>query len=125
MKNREIKFRVWLPDDKRFREVEYIPTMGFTWANAGTGIEIGELYPQQYTGLKDINKKEIYEGDIIKYTPFNQQDYKNTIAKVPGLRAFHWFEELEEMLEETNKCDIEVIGNIFDNPELLKNEKTN
>ncbi len=79
---------------------------------------------QQYTGVKDRNGREIYEGDIIEYTPFNQQDYRGTRSKVPTLESFHWFSELADMLEMDASCDIQVIGNIFENPELL-NEKTN
>lgn len=93
----------------------------------------------QYTGLKDKNGKEIYEGDILrgdKY-PFNCDGvdnyfaeivwsddvcgfYRITIKKpnstVRGVSHGNW-----EQLDEDDIKSFEIIGNIHDNPELLKN----
>lgn len=124
---RTIKFRVWSPTIKQFTTHPYLSCDGLQliWHHTGkqwsfTDIRFDTYVIQQFTGLLDKNGKEIYEGDIISYTPFNQEDYKNTTVSVPYLNNFHWFQELEEMLFEKNKCDILVIGNIFENPELLK-----
>lgn len=69
----------------------------------------------QYTGLKDRNMKEIYEGDIVKY--------KNMLGKIIFLQgAFQlsdFYEEEEWILGYINE-ELEVIGNIYDNPELLE-----
>ena len=109
MKNKEIKFRVWDVIGKRM----------YLWPILiDTYIGDNNTILQQYTGLKDKNEKEIYEGDIISYTPFNSSGYENTIVFVPYLNKYHWFAELGEMLLEDNKCHIDIIGNVYENPTL-------
>lgn len=123
MNNRELKFRAWSTKHKKFLTIGFHiigETTLFDLLNQHRLEELDTIEITQFTGLKDNKGVEIYEGDIISYTPFNQQDYKNTIVEVLTLDAFHWFQDLEEMLNESNKCDVEVIGNIFENKDLLK-----
>lgn len=86
------------------------------------GAEIIESTVGQYTGLTDKNGKKIFEGDIV---------VKN--GGVPLLVCFEDFmwqmvyinNEYKHRLENEDNKKWEVIGNIYDNPELLENSKEN
>lgn len=81
----------------------------------------------QSTGLKDKNGKEIFEGDIIAIevddtkTPINARVSQN--SKI-GVLMFHVFEDNEDVpmveLLEDNSVAFEIIGNVYENPELLE-----
>lgn len=66
----------------------------------------------QYTGLKDKSKKEMYDGDIVC-----NEGIRNIIS---WDKFYGWVVSEEQMLGEVNFAQIEVIGNIYENPELLK-----
>lgn len=117
---REIKFRAWSPSDKRM--VPYEDMLLYDHGTEPVSFVMnlrGEPYDyryMQYTGLTDKNGKEIYEGDIVRLTLDNQNGvikYKDAMFYV------EW--EFDTALNGITG-GLEVIGNIYSNPELLKTE---
>ena len=124
MQNREIKFRYWCKDFMCDGQM----SKGFTLQETTGKENWNNLIPMQFTGLKDKNGKEIYEGDIIKIN----KDWKNSldITRKCCLVMFYnggfMFGRSKYNAEFMNTylwivsqyC--EVVGNVFENPELLK-----
>jgi uncharacterized phage protein (TIGR01671 family) len=122
MQNREIKFRVW---DK----VNYMAYFKLTDVNAT--IQFASDCPlMQYTGLKDMNNVEIYEGDILKCTDGGGEIVKlnsdTGIGAVEFLTNWGlWYvgEGINNGLADLMQDGyVEVIGNIFETPHLLNKE---
>jgi hypothetical protein len=108
---REIKFRQWDSVHKRYQFDIGVTGPG-SWC--GPSYVTWEKYPlEQFTGLHDKNGKEIYEGDIIS----GASDLGVGIAKwnYDSWVLINHFLDSEAMLD-----DGEVIGNIHENPELVK-----
>lgn len=83
----------------------------------------------QYTGLKDRNMKEIYEGDIVKFRfKEDREEFPDLIGYIEYQSTFAAFRIMSSQgsfkIDITEIKFIEKIGNIYDNPELLeKGEK--
>lgn len=146
--NRQIKFRVWDNQYKKwFTEWEggesnlhsFSFNFKFHWRYCDQGGDYTEerYVIQQYTGLKDKNNREIYEGDIVK----QQFDYNDDPQRIPDVRwsdskwEVVWCDyehrfglkqlrprfgsaTVEHIHHGSQSKDIEVVGNIFENPEL-------
>lgn len=111
--NREIKFRVWDKQEKRMMEwnelVQKNYDIGFIFNHSHRFI------PSQFTGLLDKNGKEIYEGHILKYG-MNQTVVEWGAEECYEDIAYGW--NLY-----TQKDRYEIIGNVFENPELKNQEE--
>ena len=110
---REIKFRVWNKSEKRMLNnptIHLRTDRDFYVYGDFKPLEeqIGTYELMQFTGLKDKNGKEIYEGDIV--TSYNKN--RCVVEWLDGAGGF-LFEQCDAEINE-------VIGNIYENPELLK-----
>lgn len=122
--NREIKFRAWDKFEKKMKyNQEYIFTL--LSDNDGTCVYM------QYTGLKDKNNEEIYEGDIVKGQGSNLYEikYLNELYWDGGGSVHPGFWLIDKYDKDKKGVDMdyhvsfigcEVIGNTYENPELLK-----
>jgi uncharacterized phage protein (TIGR01671 family) len=125
---REIKFRAWGKNSKEFLQDKN--GYGLTLKEIQNIADIDLWEFQQFTGIIDKNGKEIYEGDVVK-TPQQkyikqwvvEYDYDGNLILSNQINSEMSLYDFEDMILNKENCyikDIEVIGNIFENPELIK-----
>jgi len=122
---RELKIRIWSKKDCIYLDPSWIHL-----ASDGRHLiehDLGQyshlddsFILQQFTGLLDKNGKDIYEGDILIFRPSYEESLGGQLSAELGevywdTDGWHW---LNQYLNE-NSGAIEIIGNIFENPELL------
>lgn len=119
------RFRAWLKNDKKMIEVDTMNWFDGEFESIGDGVtflrEAKKIILMQSTGLLDKNGQEVFFGDIIKCTRgcphevYLEKEYGGTyIGGMPAvylkglLSGYAW------------TGDEEIIGNVFENPELLE-----
>ena len=114
---REIKIRAWDKSANKFRGIKGVQDC-FNLRSDGTCNN--DYILMQYIGLKDKNGVEIYEGDIVKYKTYYYSKEKEVVEEVKWIEGGYTdlFGEpsMYGFLVAWREC--EIIGNIFENPEI-------
>ena len=124
---REIKFRIWVKEKKAIFEViliDYVTKkVTYLFEKVGHFLNIrnekfNDIELMQYTGLKDEYGDEIYEGDIVT---LHNSRYK-VIFNMEQARFVLRDDKFEMEIPFTNNNNerMEIIGNIYENPELIE-----
>jgi uncharacterized phage protein (TIGR01671 family) len=143
---REIKFRAWDKDELRMVERPFVVSNeGEAFDEYRGGGYVKQYDLMQFTGLKDKNGKEIYEGDVVEggvyygwptekgfgIVEFGEWEQDGSGHEYGPETCLGWYIEIKESefgyiegshLYESKANNIEVIGNIYENPELIKKE---
>ena len=138
--SREIKFRAWdkknksfIPDDNEFKEYMigldgkfykmdfYSGVSGYEDGNLIWN-ELENIVLMEYTGLKDKNGKEIYEGDIV-FSESNQYYKQDEIIWDCFGMGWDIGKKDSWKLRSPMSSKTEIIGNIYENPELITEVK--
>lgn len=126
-----LRYRAWLKEDKEMIEVEemnfYNGELDFIGDAITWMCKSNDCVLMQSTGLRDKNGKEIFEDDIIKVTNLSNCSWLEVVS-FSNNKAMFVSKEVKREVEETPLYDlfntdifeVEIIGNIHTNPELVE-----
>lgn len=120
---RQIKFRAWDPKAVQMYSINDVKLTHLPSEVTFDYFFHPDEVQMQYTGMKDKNGKEIYEGDVLKgygenwYVTFDEVEDSDGYAQQ---YTYGWkITSKKDSMALENSYDYEVIGNLFENPELL------
>lgn len=125
------KFRVWMKSLKCMCDVTNISfdskfvdicQQGDTERYTEMSVEFDEITLMQSTGLKDKNGKEIFEGDILKSNKYTTSVFYERGAYRVKLRRTPNTTVTMDVIFFIQKYKTKIVGNIYDNPELLEDK---
>lgn len=133
--SREIKFRAWDYDtntmvypDNKLETIFCFDSVGLS-VYQGNGSELSSFELMQYTGIKDKNDIEVYEGDVIKYSSDVINSFYGVNEIIREVKFRHGTYGIKGFEKDTHipfgnilKCKFEVVGNIYENYDLLEDE---
>ena len=119
---REIEFRAWIPESKQMGEVAMLGRDFISLEPLGSW-DRDNIILMQYIGLQDKNGKEIYEGDIVRtYHKLFTVAWSDTFYGFALVTKSHGASE-SMTFPNFRHYDWEVIGNIYENPEMLETKE--
>ena len=121
-----MKYRLWCKDKNEWEKDSWVilPNGNLMWVEYGN--LVGGVYMKNHilvrsTEFKDIEGKEIYEGDIIRYWDNFDERYKLAVIKFDKGSFIMTNDRINWDIGLTNKDDkIKIVGNIYENKDLIK-----
>jgi uncharacterized phage protein (TIGR01671 family) len=135
MQQRIIKFRAWDTKTESFKPLE--DDGDYYFRDDGDGLRLHDKHGEcknvillQHTGLKDKHGKDIYEGDLLSSKPYiprndseryiSQVVFRQDLGRWNAEGVGQWEGELDHLYEALKPAhETEIIGNIFENPDLI------
>lgn len=128
----EVKFRAW---NTRNKEMMYLDDYDYLDLNGKQfvtyevwGFGYNEL--MQYTGLKDKDGKEVYEGDVVSllFDGIKHRVMKHRVEYITQMGAWSlmpllFHTEMQKQFTTPSYVEFEILGNIYENPELMEGRK--